>query len=195
MKEEDLQHLSKVKPLVFVIHGYFEYGLKSLYVSIKNAYLLNYDFNVILVDWKNSARKFYSKSTENIRTIGKIIASRIIKSGVPLELINVVGHSLGGQMAGFIGKEILKLTNRKLGRIIALDPAGPLFEGASPHNRLTANDALKVQAIHTDGGFFGMIAPCGHVDFYPNFGVNPQPGCEDVLRIPKDTDDFVSLST
>ena len=31
--------------------------------------------------------------------------------------------------------------------------------------------------IHTAGGAAGYMQPLGHVDFYPNGGVPPQPGC------------------
>lgn len=41
----------------------------------------------------------------------------------------VIGHSLGGQMAGYIGRWIIALSRRtmKLKRITALDPAKPMF--------------------------------------------------------------------
>lgn len=64
---------------------------------------------------------------------------------------------------------------------IALDPAGPIFNDIDrPDKRaLDPTDALFVDAIHTSGGEvgFGSHSPQGHVDFYPNGGLHPQPGC------------------
>lgn len=68
----------------------------------------------------------------------------------------------------------------KIGRITGLDPAGPLFETATglidPDFRLDSTDAQFVDVIHTSANGFGIIAPIGHADFYPN-GIFPQPGC------------------
>lgn len=43
--------------------------------------------------------------------------------------------------------------------------------------RLGEDDAHFVDIIHTTAGYLGIKDPIGHVDFYPNGGVPPQPGC------------------
>ena len=62
-----------------------------------------------------------------------------------------------------------------------MDPASPLFETASgvvdPDFRLDPTDAQFVDVIHTSGTAFGFLTAIGHVDFYPNSGKFPQPGC------------------
>lgn len=100
-----------------------------------------------------------------------------MKTNVPLKNVHVVGHSLGGQTAGFVGKEIINLTNgRRIKRISALDPAGPQFEFNVHSERLNESDAEIVVVVHTDNGLFGMNKKIGKVDFYPNGGF-VQPDC------------------
>lgn len=92
-----------------------------------------------------------------------------------LKNFELIGHSLGGQISGFIGKRIISKTNNTIGKIAALDPSGRLFYNDSI--RLVANDADIVEVVHTDGGVFGYYEKCGTVDFYANGGKPPQPGC------------------
>lgn len=56
-----------------------------------------------------------------------------------------------------------------------LDPAGPLFNLLN--DRLSTSDAVFVDVIHTDKTGYGTALKVGHVDFYPNYGHRPQPGC------------------
>ena len=65
--------------------------------------------------------------------------------------MHVVGQSLGAHMASYIGSTLKDMGLGKLGRITGLDPAGPLFEHTDPLVRLDPEDALFVDAIHTDG--------------------------------------------
>ena len=59
---------------------------------------------------------------------------------------------------------------------IGLDPAGPLFSATDPAVRLDPTDAQFVDAIHTDANRWGMFQASGHIDFYPNGGLD-QVGC------------------
>jgi len=58
-----------------------------------------------------------------------------------------------------------------------LDSAFPLFANEGPDGRLAVGDAVLVDTIHTCSGFLGLREPYGDVDFYPNGGTIPQPGC------------------
>jgi hypothetical protein len=53
-----------------------------------------------------------------------------------------------------------------------------MFGNAELDGRLDAGDAILVDNIHTASGSLGFKEPYGHVDFYPNKGTRPQPGCE-----------------
>ncbi|XP_046556336.1 pancreatic lipase-related protein 3-like [Haliotis rubra] len=138
------------------------------------------NFNVITVDWRSGAHKFYPKSVANTRLVGAIIAKTVEIARDRMEAkmadVHLIGHSLGSHISGYVGSRI-----EGVGRISGLDPAGPLFEGTDPAVRLDPTDAIYVDNIHTDGlplydAGFGTMSAWGHVDFYPNGG-GDQPGC------------------
>lgn len=60
--------------------------------------------------------------------------------------------------------------------ITGLDPASPGFYQCNG-DHLDPSDAGFVLVVHTDGGVYGALEPTGTVDFYPNGGSRPQPGC------------------
>ncbi|NXR81554.1 LIPP lipase, partial [Pycnonotus jocosus] len=88
-----------------------------------------------------------------------------------------------------------------------LDPAQPYFQGTPIEVRLDKSDAEFVDVIHTDTAptipnlGFGMRPAIGHLDFYPNGGVE-MPGCEknavsqivDLDGIWEGTRDFVACN-
>jgi Lipase len=84
----------------------------------------------------------------------------------------LIGHSLGAHVAGNVGR----FFNGTIGRITALDPAGPLFHPESK-DAINATDALFVDSVHTSAGILGQMRPSVDVSFYPNRGYPPQPGC------------------
>lgn len=64
------------------------------------------------------------------------------------------------------------------GRITGLDPAGPSFY-LVPSQGIKGSDASLVDIIHTDAGKYGATVNTGTgtIDFLPNGGRRPQPGC------------------
>lgn len=67
-----------------------------------------------------------------------------------------------------------RLRSGKIGKIVGLDPAFPLFSMDKPEDRLDTNDATYVEIIHTSRA--GFFQPIGMVNFYPNGG-KKQKGC------------------
>ncbi|XP_018564415.1 lipoprotein lipase-like [Anoplophora glabripennis] len=171
-------NLDKTIPTVLLIHGWTSNDNSPWYRPLRDSFFRLGPHNVIYVDWSIAGNKSYDVSSANTNPIGKYMAKFLLASGIPLENIHVIGHSLGSQTSAFIGKYILEFSGKKLGRITALDPAGPKFEHplVPPDLRLCKNDAELVDVIHTDIQLYGFTAPIGHVDFYPNEGKH-QIGC------------------
>lgn len=74
-----------------------------------------------------------------------------------------------------MGQRFAEKSNASLGKVIALDAAGPLFgpSGFGINNK----SAAVVVVVHTDDEVFGYPYKSGSVDFYFNPGEKVQPGC------------------
>lgn len=103
----------------------------------------------------------------------------MVSAGLPISRLHLVGHSIGAHLAGHIGRNIQTMTDHDLiiPRITALDPAGMLYYPEFLTKHIRASDAIFVDVIHTDVWNMGTVKPTGTVDFYPNSGWPPQPGC------------------
>lgn len=102
-----------------------------------------------------------------------------IDEGLNVQTFHIVGHSLGGQMSGVIGRSVYKKSRgeTQIERISALDPAFPGFYPSLGTAAVNKKDAKFVDIIHTDAWLYGMPSSTGHVDFWPNSGKTLQPGC------------------
>ncbi|KAF7473070.1 hepatic triacylglycerol lipase [Marmota monax] len=109
-------------------------------------------------------------------------------SSLPLVVI-IHGWSVDGMLESWVWQMAAALKSRTAQPVNVgladwitwLDAAGPLFEGTSPSDHLSPDDANFVDAIHTFtqehmGLSVGIKQPVGHYDFYPNGG-SFQPGC------------------
>lgn len=168
-------------PTKIIIHGFVDnFHLSDWMQRMKTRFLSAGDYNVIIVDWSCGNEFPYFQAIQN----SKIVADELKKlihflrdsRGAEAGDFHLIGHSLGSHIAGLVGHGV-----PHLGRISALDPAGPRFYDAPLEERLDPSDAQFVDAIHTDAGSglidgLGMRMQVGHVDFYPNGG-RDQPGC------------------
>ncbi|KAM7397949.1 hypothetical protein PAMA_006019 [Pampus argenteus] len=165
------------RPTTFIIHGYRPTGSPPVWIDrFKDLLLAREDMNVIVVDWNHGATTLnYFKAVENTYKAADNLTAfikRMQEHGASLMSIHMIGISLGAHISGFVGAQL----NGKIGRITALDPAGPLFTGNPPEKRLDATDAQFVDVLHTDIDALGFREPLGHIDFYANGGTD-QPGC------------------
>ncbi|KAK7794265.1 hypothetical protein R5R35_013600 [Gryllus longicercus] len=180
--------LSPSNPLVLISHGYLENGNKTWMLNMMVELLQFADLNVILIDWGGGSAPPYSQAVANTRVVGTVAAhlvNQIGKLGYRTTDCHVIGHSLGSHIASYIGQVLKDKFKIRLARISALDPAEPHFTKTPPIMRLDPTDADFIDVTHTDtapfiSGGLGLLEPVGHVDFYPNGGVN-QPGCSETM--------------
>lgn len=75
--------------------------------------------NVCAVDWNILATNLYSIAAKNTKIVGRIVSVfliRLHRLGIPLDQISIAGHSMGGQIAGYVG-DFMKQENYYLEKI------------------------------------------------------------------------------
>lgn len=179
MNDTDLiTKLDTGKPIAFIIHGYMGSYLDPPYAPMMIDYVNFIDSNFCVVDWSFLANFDYSTSVGQMNRVADHLALFIkflvnTSNFFTMNEVRVFGFSLGAHLAGYTGKAL----KGQLPLIVGLDPAGPLFAGASTSARLDPTDAKFVEVIHTDRINLGTSFAFGHADYYPNNANNPQPGC------------------
>jgi pimeloyl-ACP methyl ester carboxylesterase len=139
--------------LTILIHGFNTSYQGSFLQGTKNALLRHRKLtNVIMVDYREISRPgpysggggglfHFPTALRAVPGISKRIADYVIfliEAGLlssPAAL-HLIGESLGAQIAGFVGKEVLRLTGKPVSRITGLDPAGK----SPPPRTFHAND-------------------------------------------------------
>lgn len=154
-----------------ITHGWNSDTTSFIYATTPVEYAKLNSYNVIVVNWLKLSRTLYPVTVSFCLTK---VAQRIIdfilfvkNYGTTLSSITLVGHSLGAHTSGLVGRTLLQMnSNDKIGNIIGLDPAGPLFGDfsqlinvISPQDisiaRLNANDSDYVTCWHTNSYFAG----------------------------------------
>ncbi|XP_038220937.1 inactive pancreatic lipase-related protein 1-like [Zerene cesonia] len=171
---------------VIYFHAFMETPMDGSALFVREALVHRGDTNVIMVDAQRlEAGPWYFTAAANTWYIGRIggqFIDYLVSRGLKLNQTHLVGHSLGAHAAGVAGHS---LKSGRVSRITGLDPAKPLFDKIPLDQRLDPSDGEFVDVIHTDAGIFGYNRNVGHVDFYPNGGVSPQPGCELEVVVPQ----------
>ncbi|XP_026325964.1 pancreatic triacylglycerol lipase-like [Hyposmocoma kahamanoa] len=162
---------------VVVVHGWLSNQETDINPAVRDAVLGRYDANVIVMDWRRLAISDYVTAARGVPDVGRGLGQFINflnrETGLSLNNVHLVGFSLGSHVVGNAGREL----GGRVARVTGLDPAGPLWTYSS--NKISSNDAIYVEAIHTDGNTLvglGIGTNVANADFYPNGGYN-QPGC------------------
>uniref|UniRef100_A0AAG5DLS3 Lipase domain-containing protein n=1 Tax=Anopheles atroparvus TaxID=41427 RepID=A0AAG5DLS3_ANOAO len=165
-------------PTRILIHGWLSDWTSDAVEGLAKAYVTRGSYNVIGVDWSAGAGTlFYPLARVRVTDVAKNLAKQIslfLRAGQQPSQIVLIGHSLGAHIAGLTGKHFQ--TRPKLAAVVALDPAGPLFDGTDPSGRVDRLDAEYVEVIHTNMGWLGHQDTLGQADFFPNGG-HSQTGC------------------
>ncbi|XP_058151476.1 lipase member H isoform X2 [Dasypus novemcinctus] len=174
-------NLNVTKKTTFLIHGFRLTGSPPVWMGdLVEGLLLVDDMNVVVVDWNRGATNvMYNHASSKTRKVAEVLKEfidQMLANGASLDNIYMVGVSLGAHVSGFVGE----MYDGQLGRITGLDPAGPLFNGKPPQDRLDPGDAQFVDVIHSDTDALGYKEPLGNIDFYPNGGLD-QPGCPQTI--------------
>ncbi|AUS94238.1 pancreatic lipase-related protein 2-like protein [Trichoplusia ni ascovirus 6b] len=175
------QVLDKNKTKFFVyMHGFTDSPGEVSFKTVSDALIQAGETNIMAVDASPLLSHMYLRCTTYVtligRKVGEILSNLHSKGKITASNVHVIGHSLGAHMSGFIGKSFKNTTDVKLGRITALDPAGPCFGNLDENSRVSKDDAEFVDVIHTNAGVLGTEMVVGHIDFYPNGG-RIQPDC------------------
>jgi len=173
-------------PTIVLSHGFQSEGIKFTR-PYAEAYFQVGDFNVIAVDWgKLALWNDYPGAVVRTRFVGDYAAKllQLLAENGGVQNVQLIGHSLGAHVVGFMGKRFQEMGYGKIPRITGLDPAEPGFDLAFPSRRLDKEDAEFVDVIHTNSGMIwegclSITKPIGHMDFYPGGGKH-QPGCKDI---------------
>lgn len=173
-------HFEAKNDTKIIIHGWMDNLNSSINALLKDNYLANYSYNIIITDWSGagSMNPVYPVARSMISIVSDQLAMLIdnlyLQYNLKPENLHLIGHSLGAHIAGITGK---KVQSGNIGRVTGLDPAGPLFSVNKPEERISNSSAMFVDVIHTSGLYLGTKYQMGHADFFPNGGNWIQPGC------------------
>ncbi|XP_076647999.1 pancreatic triacylglycerol lipase-like [Halictus rubicundus] len=180
-RDVNIKHVAKLitqlnlnECTIFYVHGVKDSVDGPSATTIADAYLNRTSCNVIAIDYRQLAENLnYFNNELHIDDVGGAIGNglnQLVDHGLNTVKIHIIGHSLGGQVAAHVGSH----TKFVIPRITGLDPAGSMFYTG---RYLKSGNAKFVDIIHTDAGFAGQIYSSADVDFHPNGGHRPQPGC------------------
>ncbi|XP_063836206.1 lipase member H-A-like [Ostrinia nubilalis] len=179
MGSEGLLGLTNYNPgrrTIILLHGWRVGATAAMNTLLVPAFLSAEDVNVIVVDWSaGSGNINYAIAVTNTLIAAESIA-RFINwlnqaTGAVPGHYHIVGHSLGAHQAGMIGRNV----NGDIAYITALEAA--LLGFLTNDDKFRETDGAYTEVIHTSSGLVGFATPLGHVDFYPNGGID-MPGCD-----------------
>ena len=141
----------------FIVHGYTDAGDRKWMYDLSDQLIVNdQDVNVIRVDWQAAATNIdYAQSATDTQVVGGMamcLLKELYDGNLTAisEKVHCIGHSLGAQVCGYVGRNAMLNFTTPIARISGLDPAEPYFGYAPAIVALDPTDAIFVDVIHTD---------------------------------------------
>lgn len=182
-------NLDKNRNIYMFVHGFATYMnhpiadlVRRTFKAVPNSYLILIDHSAYTNDF-DGKKKSYKRSVEHVYSIGMQLADMLAKlnnRGISAKRIHAIGHSLGSQILGYVGQQFIRMTNKRIARITALDPAGPCFSDRPREEQIRSGVADYVEVYHCDHGALGTKSVLGDIDFFVNKG-SAQPQCKSTL--------------
>ncbi|XP_015439837.1 PREDICTED: pancreatic triacylglycerol lipase-like [Dufourea novaeangliae] len=172
-------HFDPKRPTKIIAHGWKNSKVGGSISLVRDAFLQHGDYNIIGVDWSDITKEEYRWAQQRVLMVGQYTAKLINflqTHGLKLSQLTVIGHSLGGHVAGLAAR----YTNGTVDSVVALDPALPKFGNHGPGQTVSRGDAACVEVIHTNSGLLGHNISLGDIDFHPNGG-SLQAGCPTII--------------
>ncbi|MEM9484864.1 MAG: hypothetical protein AAGA83_14385 [Cyanobacteria bacterium P01_F01_bin.116] len=178
--------LNLIQPTYLITHGWNSAAVGDVDFRALVAAIKAYDStaNVLFVEWTEYSNTLnYATAVSSTFKVGLSVAIALLELGINIKNTHLIGHSLGSHVMGCAAAEYAQRANQSVQRIIALDPAGPVFENVGLSKRLDVTDARRVIAFHSTSTF-GYDNALGHLDIYLNkWSQDAQPGTEGLTAI------------
>lgn len=151
------------KRSIILVAGYWGTNNHTWMQDAKDKWLTLEDVNVVIVQWPRSNRNLYQNAVPYTKFLARQttiflyymaqLKGADFYSEQFRENLQFVGFSLGAHVAGLVGQDL----HGDIGRITALDPAGPKFDKLPTQSRLNPSDAKLVDVFHTNSGQFKFL--------------------------------------
>lgn len=155
-----------------ITHGWNSNEQSLIYAVTPIEYYKLNKYNVIVTNWLSLSKNLYNLAYGScITKVASKITNFIVfaknYANLDISKVTCVGHSLGAHISGYVGKSLKAINpNFILGRILGLDPAGPLFGVVNQvvssvldldfyRQKLSKGDAIFVTCWHTNNLIFG----------------------------------------
>lgn len=132
--------------------------------------------NIVITEWDSRSVVGYAWSPISVQGVASQLADFLSGNNVNPANTTLIGHSLGSHISGLASERL----GGNINTVIALDPAGPIYEILPVGLRLSPSSANRVVAIHTSK-LFGYDFPIGHQDIYVNPTALFHPGANNAI--------------
>jgi len=118
VEKKSVQTIVEGEYIKMTYNMYFKKDINYFYVS---AYLKRNDHNIIAVDYSKFANDSYvtvARNAPHVANALTMILDKMTKVDFDTEKLHIIGHSMGSQISGYIGRKV----NFKIPRITGENP-------------------------------------------------------------------------